>query len=465
MSIAAALLFGTFALWFLSRDSIGRPPVSRATWIVVAWLLLIGSRPVSAWFDHGIITGAAATDYDEGNPLERSVYFVLIALGLGVVVRRGVQWKNFGGGNVLLLLFFLYWALSIVWADAPFVAFKRWIKDAGNLVMVIVVLSDLYPLQSIRAVLMRSSCILIVTSVFLIRFAPTLGRTFHTGTGEMMYTGVATHKNSLGVLALVCLMFFLWSFFSGRRIDSARRDSPRTIGEIVLIVLAGWLLLMAGSATALGCAVVGASLVVLLSIRPIRASIWTLELLALVAAGWVALTDSTSEVLNYFVVDLLGRDMTLTTRTDVWPTLLGRVDNIYIGAGFNSFWTGERLADIYEKLGIIQAHNGYLETYLNGGLIAAMLLAFLLLGAIVSVNNRLRKDDLTANFAFAIIVVSLIYNLTEASFDKTSLLWFILLLTTTSYSSDAKVHVQPAAKRFASDADQLPRQFGILPWS
>ncbi len=44
------------------------------------------------------------------------------------------------------------------------------------------------------------------------------------------------------------------------------------------------------------------------------------------------------------------------------------------GAGFETFWVGPRVAKIYSKVGGLQmtneAHNGYIEVYLNLGSLA-----------------------------------------------------------------------------------------------
>lgn len=433
MSTTAIVIFATFTLWLLANDAKRRAGVSPALWAVVAWITLVGSRPVSAWFDVGPAVGTAAEAYDEGNPLERGVYFFLIFFGILVLLRRNVRLRVVIGSNAWLFLFFVYWGLSVFWADASFVSFKRWTKDLGNMVMVMVVLSDSSRLNAIKAVLKRSACILVPVSVLFIRFVPALGRTYHSGTGEMMYTGVTTHKNSLGVLALVCLIFLLWEFVGKSGEGELRRSVRSTVGDLTLLLMAGWLLLMSGSATALGCAAVGATIVMMLSLKGVRAHARSIEFLGCAIGAGLWASGAAQSMLEFLIVDVLGRDLTLTTRTDVWPMLLSKADNVVVGSGFNSFWTGERLADLYAKLGIIQAHNGYLETYLNGGLLAVGLLGMVLLSAVRTTNKQIAQSDPCASLAFAFIAVSLIYNCTEVSFDKTNMLWFGLLLLITRY--------------------------------
>ncbi len=432
MSIAIGALFGCYILWLFLNDARRRQGISPALWSVVAWITLLGSRPVSTWFSVGGGEGSAES-YDEGNPFERSVYFVLILHGVIVLARRGVRLREVIAANGWLFAFFLFWGLSILWADASFVAFKRWIKDLGNVVMVLVVLTDGKPMEAMKAVFVRSAMVLLPISVLFIRFYPEFGRTYHVWTGEMMYTGVTTHKNSLGVVVLVSLMFLVWDFTSPPAPLARARARLSRLGELSLILMGGWLLIKAGSATATGCAVVGLSLMSLLSWKALRTRVGAIEFIAVAGTLLLWPTGIAQGVLDFFIVDVLGRDLTLTSRTDVWPMLLGKADNALVGSGFNSFWTGERLADIYGQLGIIQAHNGYLETYLNGGVVGLGLLALLLLSAIRRANVQLAQGSDVAKVGFALILINVVYNFTEASFDKTSPLWFAFLMVMTQY--------------------------------
>ena len=432
MSPAILAVFGVYILWLFLLDAKRRGGISPAVWSVVAWATLLGSRPVSTWFSIGGGEGSAES-YDEGNPFERSVYFVLIFHGLYVLARRGVRLREVVASNGWLVVFFAFWGLSIFWADDSFVALKRWIKDLGNIVMVLVVLTDPRPLEAMKAVFVRSASLLLPMSVLFIRFIPQFGRTYHVWTGEMMYTGVTTHKNSLGVLVLISVMFLVWDFTSRPPPLTPPRSLVSRLGELSLILMGGWLLVKSGSATATGCCVVGLALMFLLSWKALRNNVATIESIAVGGAILLWPTGIAQSIVEFFIVDVLGRDLTLTSRTDVWPMLLSKADNVMVGSGFNSFWTGERLAEVYGQLGIIQAHNGYLETYLNGGLVGLALLILLLLAAIRKANKQLAEGGAAANVAFAMILINVVYNFTEASFDKTSPLWFAFLMVLTQY--------------------------------
>ena len=57
--------------------------------------------------------------------------------------------------------------------------------------------------------------------------------------------------------------------------------------------------------------------------------------------------------------------------------------NPLVGTGYESFWLGPRLKDVWAQTGagINEAHNGYLEVYLNQGLIGLVLLGGFLIAS------------------------------------------------------------------------------------
>jgi hypothetical protein len=433
MKHTALLCFGVYILWLFVRDIRIRFGVSGAVWAVVIWVAMIGSRPVSTWFMVSGGDGGQAVAYDEGSPIERLVYFALIALGLFTLFWRNVSLREIIGANQWLAVFFLYWLCSVVWSDAPLISFKRWVKDVGNLVMVLVLLTEEDPLQAIKAVFARCAYALIPISVLLIMFYGDLGRAYHPWSGEMMYTGVATHKNTLGALVLVCGLFFMWDFLDRFRGNQQPLSWIGLAGDLPLIGMALWLLRMAHSSTALGCAAVGTAVFFGLGVAPIRHRMKNLELYLIGAGVMVWLLNSVFDVKRLVVVDMMGRDLTLTTRTEVWPMLLKQSGNFLLGTGFNSFWSGDRLAVIYKQLGIIQAHNGFLDTYLNGGMVGVTLLLALLFAVNQSVKRELVFEGDYARVRMMFLAVAIMYDFTEAAFNKVGLIWFALLLVAMQY--------------------------------
>src|SRR5215475_12886166 len=121
-----------FILWLYKRD-LQLSNVSHALWIPLAWIVLIGSRFPSEWLSGP--SRASTEAYVEGSALDRNVFLGLIILGFIVLWRRRVSFRAVFRTNVLIVLFFAFTAASIFWSDFPMVAFKRWHKVLGHVIM------------------------------------------------------------------------------------------------------------------------------------------------------------------------------------------------------------------------------------------------------------------------------------------------------------------------------------------
>jgi len=197
-----------------------------------------------------------------------------------------------------------------------------------------------------------------------------------------------------------------------------------------------YLLLVANSATALFCAMLGSGLLLALRVPTLKRRAAHIEPYALVAAALLFVLDSTFNFVE-LVVRSLGRDMTFTTRTDIWPIVVQYANNPILGAGFNTFWAGSRLIELqkHELIGgIVQAHNGYLETYLNGGWVGIGLLGILIVATHERVRAELRSGGPDSAARLIFLVVAVVYNFSEASFNKLSLVWLLTVFAAMQYA-------------------------------
>jgi O-antigen ligase len=132
------------------------------------------------------------------------------------------------------------------------------------------------------------------------------------------------------------------------------------------------------------------------------------------------------------VLQTMGRDPTLTGRTEVWNVALRYAGDPLLGTGFESFWLGERLEKIWNIYWWHpnEAHNGYLEVFLNLGLMGIVLLATLVGAGYRNVIRALRRDPEAGSFNLGYFVAALAYNFTEAAIRTFQPVWVIFLLTT-----------------------------------
>jgi exopolysaccharide production protein ExoQ len=404
--------------------------VSAASWIVFTWVVLVSSRPLSMWLQSGTAAGSAEA-YLEGNPVDRAGFLVLIAAGLLVWARRWALVKKVASNSPWLFLFYAYCLCSVVWSDYPFVSFKRLFKDFGAVVMIFVLLTERKPIETIRAVFVRCAYLVIPLSLLFIRYYPDYGRAlFGYQRTRQMYVGVATHKNTLGALVMVSIVFLVWDYLLARSRVEARSTRRGRFLHLVVLAMAVYLLTITDSATATACTVLAVSLLLLFRSLP-PSSLRFVEVYAIAGISIWLLADWVFNITE-LLVSSLGRDMGLTNRTEAWDVLLNQDVSPIIGAGFKSFWSGARMERIWIDFpGIIQAHNGYINLYLEGGIIGLLLLAAVLLSALFKIKRLAVAGDDFALVRLTFWIIALLYNYSEASFTQIGLLWTLTLLVVT----------------------------------
>ena len=439
---------------FFVLDRGGKNRTSAGLWVAIVWLLISGSRPVSMWMG-----GPAPVDspdrYLEGNPIDRVVLGTLIAVGIVILIRRARAVGSVLRANAPILCFFLYCALSICWSEFPAVAFKRWIRGMGDLVMILVILTEASPWSAVSRVLARVGFVLLPLSVVLIRYYPTLGRQYSRD-WELMYTGVATQKNELGVICAILGMASVGRLLWDRRSAPGKIRTRRLIAHGLLAGTAVFLLWMANSVTASTCFAMGTMVMLFLSLPRVRrnsiAVHATILLTVLIPFAILFLNMSGDAITS------LGRNATLTGRTQVWERTLKLVTSPICGTGYESFWLGDRLATMSEvQPGINQAHNGYLEIFLNLGWSGIALLAIVIVAGYRNIIAACRFDREAGLLKVALFVVAISYNFTEAGFKMMSPMWILFLWATTRVPNFAAVRSRFRATATASQDNERQR--------
>jgi exopolysaccharide production protein ExoQ len=415
--ILALIIWFVLLVALLLFDPAKDSRVSSALWVPVIWMFIVATRNPAQWLNGGQLKIVAGS-MEEGSPLDRAVFLVLIIIAIGILVSRTFRWDDFVTQNTTLAMFILFALVSVFWSDFPLVAIKRWSRDLGNYLMVLVVVSDRYQLEAVRTVFRRLFYLFIPLSIILIKYYPQIGVTYWEWTGETLYGGLATSKNVLGAVSMVGALFFFWDVQT-RWVD---RKVPRTkkiiAVNLAFLGMALWLVYRANSATSRACLAIGCLVIMALYSK------WGKRHITLVKT--LVLASFPVYVVLAFGLDLsgefarsLGRNPTLTDRTQLWKILLNMHTNPLIGSGYDSFWLGERFLHVWRTFGeaINEAHNGYLEVYLNLGLIGLLILVAFLIASYRGICKRLAASGPSfAPLAMALWTVMLFYNMTEAAF-------------------------------------------------
>lgn len=426
-------LFGgaIFVLYLFRRDIRQRPNVSNAVWLPVIWVVLMGSRSVAQWLYilHFPITLGSA---EEGNPLDALVYCTLIAAGLYVLNKRQLSLAEVFQNNGWLMAFLLYCFIAILWSDYPFVAFKHWIKVLGHPIMTLILLTEADPHEALVRLIKRSAYVLVPSSIVALKYYPEIGRRFDDWSGLAVNVGITQSKNALGGGCLVLGLFLVWHFLRTWRAQRSktRRDELRLLG--VLLIMDLYLLRKSHDATAALCLLMASTVIYVTGRHWLNKKlIGTYGLMALIALAVAELAFGIFERIG----DITGHLSTLTGRTELWHQCLAVDTNPIFGVGFESFWLGDRVDLVRAGRPWVpnEAHNGYLETYLNLGLVGL----FMLFGLIIATFRKIRLDLLRSpdwgRYELGFFAAMLFYNITESTFRGLSLTWFIFFIIAIKY--------------------------------
>lgn len=421
-SLATLLTFSGifYLLWRDARHGEARGP---ALWIPVMWLCITGSRFVSQW----LAGDGVNVNQMEGSAIDVAYFLTLLAAAIWVLMRRGVTLMGVIRSNGWVMAFFIYGLMSVLWSEEPDVAFKRWVKTLGHPLMALVILTEPDPKAAIVTVLKRCSFVLLPLSVLFIKYLPQYGRGFDPWTGIGINRGVGLSKNDLGYLCMVFGMLWAWRLLTVRRIDPAIGRMREAFWAAVFLSMALWLVLIADSKTSLVTMLVGIIAMTVIGWRIVSKRHFALYVIVVVAIGY-----GLESAFNIYeaIIQLAGRDASLTDRTEVWSDVLGLQTRPLLGFGFESFWLGDRLDRMWAKWWWKpnQAHNGYIETYLNLGIVGVVILAGMLLSAFWRISRQMATDLDFARLRFAFLLAVVVFNYTEAAFKAVHLVWTVFLM-------------------------------------
>jgi exopolysaccharide production protein ExoQ len=333
--------------------------------------------------------------------------------------------------------------ISIAWSEIPFVSFKRWTRELVAVVMALVVMTEDEPREAVLRLFKRVIVILIPFSLLLIKYYPKYGIEFGRWSGEGMWIGAAMQKNGLGRLSIFSVFYLLWSFARRREGFEPAVSRYQTLADISVLAISLWLLKATpGSYSATAIVALAAALtvfvcLVLMRKRRIRLEKWILPLIVVLLIGFAILTVLAGGTTVASATATLGRNTTLTGRTDVWAVLVSVFQRKPIlGSGFGSFWTSKSR----EFFDIPDAHSGYLDVLLELGLTGIVLLTIFLVAYSRKYQRRLSHDFYWASLCICYLIMALAHNISESSFNSFgSHLTAVLLFLSVAVTGDSLV--------------------------
>jgi O-antigen ligase len=410
---------------------------------------LVGTRPFS-----GTDIDSASTASD--GTLNQIVWFAAILLAAPLILIRfrlaiAIAWRAWP------LLLVMAWATATaLWSPLPDLTLRRvavlWLMYAAALGVAV---SDL-PLSEFHRI-----ATLVVGIVMAVDVLGVIGLPSRAINSEGQFVGLHGHKNSAGQAAVMAAL--CWYFFAGRYGWGLTR----------LCILAGsaffyLLILASGSKT-------GSALALLVMVW---CSSWAILARKGAAVGMICWTGLgftlliTTVALIVFGVTAtdvgmaLFGDLTFTGRWQLWEVIWDQiVQHYWLGYGFGAFWdvngvdNSLGLAKSVGWLGVVgQAHNGYLDLFLQIGLIGLVLALFSLVWALRLAHKLLRLrpehpfDSSARAFAYAMILSIALYNLLESSYLRPHHLQAVWLFLALPIMQRELLESRAAAVRIAAVA-------------
>tara|TARA_R110001583_G_scaffold116529_1_gene267302 strand:+ start:307 stop:1554 length:1248 start_codon:yes stop_codon:yes gene_type:complete len=281
----------------------------------------------------------------------------------------------------VLIGFFL---ASMYWSYEPSITLRRSIAFITLVVAAFCIVAH-FSAKSLMYFIAKSIFVVALMGLMYLVISPSSALGGH-GERANMFVGIMGDKNggarlyAYGILILVGL------------------GKYRTRNNKIMLSVLGLCLVFANSATAIVMVLAGVGLISLFKVMRTRSPninlrrVIIITLLLCVAAVVIYF-------LYAFLLSLLGRDPTLTNRTIIWGLMDKYIEaENTLGYGFGAFWASDAVLGFVERWGYIgNAHSGYYEALLNGGLVGLALVVILSLkivkdlvqGYIVSENSEL----------------------------------------------------------------------------
>ena len=320
--------------------------------------------------------------------------------------------------------------MSAAWSVDPAVTLRRSAAFVGATLFGVYLASRFTFSQQLK-ILAGTLGFAAVLSIAFAIVAPRYGVMVGEHAGD--WRGIYDHKNILGLMMVLSAMSFLLVAITNRK-----RATVWWAGFVISVAV----LLLSRSMSSV---VVLTGLIVALPIFGMLrwpALRWRKSFIPplLVFSGVAVLACAAYIFIEPKIISdvmlWLGRDKTLTGRTDIWAMVFYMISRRpWLGYGYGAFWltTGKESNDVWTEVGWQppHSHNGYLEVCLAIGVVGLVLF---LLGSASAFRRGIRwiRDVELAEAFWPLAYLSFLflYNFSEPTFLKHNSVFWVLYVTT-----------------------------------
>ena len=356
----------------------------------------------------------------ESSAVLRLIWLPVYAVTLVLAVARPGAILRTLSGNLALVVLVGLTAVSVIWSIDPSTTLRR----AFALIMTTGFgfwMASRWSWKDMIGLIAATFGLLAIASVVMALAMPSIGidHAVHAGA----WKGVWWEKNTLGAM-------MAWGAVSGYA--ALRIDPRRRWVWIGVAVLCSALVILSTSKTALLAWLLGTGGAVGIALS--RRGFGFAALMLFMGLTGGALAALILLIAPVEFLELLGRDATLTGRTDIWVILARQVaDAPWTGYGYRAFWTVENGPVFWVRQGtawpVPTAHNGWIETALALGIPGVALMATVFLTALGRALGRLFRGPETY-WALGFIAMLGLVSVSESNLmQQNSLSWVLFVAT------------------------------------
>lgn len=325
------------------------------------------------------------------------LHLIIILYSLSMIIicknSREINKTNSENKYYVLYIFLMYSILSFFWSFNQLESIKLLLILMAGASFAIYTNMRYSGKEIIN--LIRSAGIVTILSTLIIYI---LGREFVIHLDYFHYgavKGLFLHKNLFGSILVIYLITFEISLMGNKF-----KRKNRWILDLILIILTFIFIVMSDSVTSLVISIL-MSIFIFFKMKVIdkfrnldRFVIYVILLITILFSAIII-----GLYLNNVLI-FLGKDETLTGRTDIWYlTFKSFLENVYFGKGIGGIWYyGNDLTfKLNQIIGIdiFSSHNGYIDLLLSLGVVGGVLFSLIIFIGVFNIIKMFSLDNIS----------------------------------------------------------------------
>jgi len=403
----------------------------------LVWILIL-------LFYSGAIVGLTIVDTTKISPTDgafaRLLWYFTYGLILALTVFRLPKVLRLVAFNPLLIICVLWCGITYFWSIQPSITFRRTIALLMTTMagMSFAARYDWSEMIQTAAFVMLILCLL---SVFIVILSPERGiqQEIHEGA----WRGPWLVKNQMGGVMAKGVAIALCAF---------AMQPKRAWLWIPTLFLCFAMVLLTTSKTSLLVAI--SAVCIFIALRTYRRFFFLR-----IPVIFICFVVISGLVMSFILIPaemlaLIGKDPTLTGRTDIWSILIDAASKKYwLGYGYGTFWV-EPLGPSYQVTSQLEwqvptAHNGWFDSWLSGGMTVIILFSMLLLGTLILGFRRISSGGVEAYWVIISLFFFVFFSMSESTIlQQNDIAWFLFVATASKLWAGEKAWWRPGSRPY-----------------